>query len=768
MLEVLHYSADQLDVSSVALPDSIRKRDNRLVDFEPGRIRRAIDLCFQAVDADTYHYHKYDLDELTFRALNIIAAKHAEDVESIQDIVETVLMSAGEFEAAKAYILYRAERARIRDQDPVTPEIQSIFDESAQYFPTPLQQFQFYDKYSRFDYDKGRRETWPETVNRTVDFLQDLVRENVDGQTNDTMTLENTWERIRSAILRMESMPAMRLLAMAGPAARRQNLCGFNCSFVPVDSIDAFAEALLISMSGCGVGFSVEKRHVNKLGKIKKQHYEPDRKLTVEDTTEGWVESVRYCLQQWFDGYDVEIDYSQIRPAGTPLKIKGGRASGPDPLRNALQFARGLILDRQESYLRPLDAHDIMCQIGNAAVSGGVRRSAMISLFDVDDMEMANCKVGDFETYNSQRWNANNSAILPEEGITQTQFLKIWTAMLDSGRGEPGFVSRQAMKNTMSPRREFRPDMGTNPCGEIVLRPMQLCNLSIAVARSDDTYETLKDKVEVATIIGTIQCLMTNFPGMRQEWVQNQIDERLLGVDITGQRDCPLLEDPTVLRNLRDHAIETNKIWAKRFNINQSAAVTTVKPSGNSAVLLDCASGIHGRWAAYYERNVRVGATSSMYKILRDANVPLQPENGQETWAEPTTYVATFLVAAPEGTPTRNDLSALDQVEYWKHVKQNWTEHNPSVTITYKGDEIMGLMDWVWKNIDILGGMAFLPHQDIQMAKLPYVEISQEEFEIRSLTKPVINFAKLMQYEHTDMTTAAQELACLGSSCDIV
>jgi len=525
MLEVLHYSPEQLDISTVALPDQIRKRDGRFVDFDPGRIRRAMDLCFQSVERTPD-----DLNDLVFRALNMIQQRHADDVESIQDIVELTLASAGEFEAAKAYILYRAEHAKLRAADPVTAEIKAAFDDAATYFPTPLQQFQFFDKYSRFDYGLGRRETWPETIERVSMFLQDLVEEHVSRSEVIRMLVDGTWHRLNQAMLDMRSMPAMRLLAMAGPAAKRQNLSGFNCSFVPVDAIDSFAEALLISMSGCGVGFSVELRHVSKLGVIQPQdETQLPFTITVDDSTEGWVETVRSCLDLWFHGFDTIIDYSLIRPAGTPLRIKGGRASGPAPLQQALEFARERILSRQGSYLRPIDAHDIMCMIGNAAVSGGVRRTAMISLFDIDDEEMLNCKVGDFETHNSQRWNANNSAVVPEEGLTQQQFLTLWTAMLESGRGEPGIVSRQAMRNTMPERRAWHPDMGTNPCAEIVLRPMQLCNLSIAVARKDDTFETLKDKVELAAIIGTIQSLMTNFPGMREEWVRNQREERLLG-----------------------------------------------------------------------------------------------------------------------------------------------------------------------------------------------------------------------------------------------
>lgn len=761
---LVHIPAQLLDISDVALPTEVQKRDGREVPFEPGRISRAIDRCFKGIDRTPLT----SVDDLTARVLNTISTRGGTwSVEGIQDIVEMTLAGAGEFEAAKSYILYRAEHARLRDERPIPDEIRELFNQSDQYFPTQLQKFQFFDKYSRWRDDLGRRETWPETVERSVDFLLELVNQNVNALAADDIVFDGTIDKIRKAILEMRAMPSMRLLAMAGPAARRQNASMYNCCFVPVDAIDAFVETLLLSMSGCGVGYSVERRHVDKLPMVESQREGmPVSKFIVDDSTEGWGEAVRTGLTLWFQGYDVEFNYGLLRLAGAPLKTKGGRASGPDPLRNALAFARERILARQGSRLRPLDAHDIMCQIGNAAVSGGVRRTALISLFDIDDMEMANCKVGDFETHNSQRWNANNSAVIPENGISQSQFLKIWQAMIDSERGEPGFVSRQAVKNTIPSRREYDPDFGFNPCVEIILKPMQMCNLSICVARHDDTYETLAEKVEIAAIIGTIQSLATYFPGLRPQWSENGKKERLLGVDITGQRDCPLLEDPDVLRGLRAIAIETNLKWAERFGINQSAAVTTVKPSGNSSVLLDCASGIHPRWAPYYERNVRVSATSPIYKVLRDAGVNLAPENGQESMAEPYTYVASFVVKAPEGTPTREDLSALDQADYWLHVKDNWTEHNPSVTCQYRPDEIIELLAWVWEHRDKLGGMSFLPYSDVKLSKLPYIQISKEEYEKRAASFPNIDFSRIMRYEQDDQSTAAQELACVGGLCE--
>jgi ribonucleoside-diphosphate reductase alpha chain len=419
-------------------------------------------------------------------------------------------------------------------------------------------------------------------------------------------------------------------------------------------------------------------------------------------------------------------------------------------------------------HLRPIDAHDIMCMVGNAAVSGGVRRTAMISLFDYDDLDMRLCKSGDFERDNSQRWNANNSAVWPERGLDQIQVMEQVLDMVKSQRGEPGIFNRKATLDLIPERRkEFGyQEYGTNPCGEIVLRKHQFCNLSIAVARSSDTLETLKEKVEFATIIGTIQSLATNFPDLRPMWKQNAEEERLLGVDITGQMDSPAVHDPAVMQALRAVATETNRDIAQRLGINRSSAITTVKPSGNSSQLLNCSSGLHARWAPYYERNVRVAATSPIFKVLRDAGVPMDPENGQ-TRDDANTWVIHFPMKSPEGAVTRKDRGAIEQANYWLHNKLNWTDHNPSVTITYKPDELMDLTTWIWEYRDLIGGMAFLPSFDAQYAQLPYIEISKEEYERRIAEFPTIDFSKLWRYESQDLTTAAQELACLAGQCEV-
>jgi ribonucleoside-triphosphate reductase len=740
-------------VFQVNTPSSILKRDGRTVAFDASRIEEAISKCFKGIGRvpdKTPH-------ELTSEVLNIVSIKYPQPtVEDVQDVVEVVLQAAGEYAAAKAYILYRAEHAKLRIERPIPEEVKIAFANSDQYFPTELQKFQFYDKYSRFNYELGRRETWVETVERAVSYLKEL---------SNSKLADSVYERIQKAMLEMKAMPSMRLLAMAGPAARRNNIAIYNCSYLPVDSIDAFVEALIISMSGCGVGFSIERKNVEKFPRIKRQTLNGPTVFMVPDSGEGWAEALRLGLQAWFGGSDIKYDYSLVRPSGAPLLTKGGRASGPEPLRKMLDFTRTKILNRQGSFLRPIDAHDIMCSVGSAAVSGGVRRTAMISLFDFDDEEMRFSKSGENIVGNEQRWNANNSAVWPERQLNQAEVSKYMLEMVESGRGEPGIFSRYAVNNTKPNRREAA-EFGTNPCGEIALRPMQFCNLSIAIARAEDTFETLREKVEVATIIGTIQSMATNFPGLRPEWKQNCEQERLLGVDINGQMDSYVSRDPEVQLRLKQTAIDTNKHYAALLGISQSASVTCVKPSGNSSILFDCGSGVHARWAPFYVRNVRISSRTPLFKVLKDIGVPMDPENGQ-TKEEADTWVIHFPVKSPEGAITKSDVSALDQCEYWLQVKKNWTEHNPSVTITYRVDEVIDLIKWVWAHQDVIGGMTFLPLFEAKYDQMPYEDIPEDEYFRLKSKFPSIDFSKVYRYELEDYTTAAQELACFAGSCEI-
>jgi ribonucleoside-diphosphate reductase alpha chain len=744
-----------VDQAGLAIPRTIVKRDGRIVLFDIERIENAMARCFAGVGRTP----QTPIAELARHVVNIMAAKTngtLPTVEGVQDTVEIVLQAAGEFDAAKRYILYRAEHAKQREDRPIPDHVRQAFAESDKYFPTPLQKFQFFDKYSRFNYELGRRETWIETVDRSVDYLYELAGSRLPFE---------TYERIRRAILEMRAMPSMRLLAMAGPAARRNNIAIYNCSYQPVESIDSFVEGLIISMSGCGVGYSVESRYVENFPRIKRQTGGVSKVLVVEDSAEGWADALRVGLETWFEGGDIRFDLGLLRPAGAPLRTKGGRASGPEPLRVMLDFVRARILARQGSFLRPIDAHDMMCAVGNAAVSGGVRRTAMISLFDHDDDEMRLCKSGDFEHENSQRWNANNSAVWPEGGLTQPEFIHHFLEMVESDRGEPGIFNRQAALN-MRPARRKPAEFGTNPCGEIVLRPWQFCNLSAAIARHDDNFETLRDKVEIATVIGTIQSLATHFPGLRSQWRQNGEEERLLGVDITGQMDSPAAQDASIKEQLRHIAIDLNKQTAQALGINQSVSVTCVKPSGNSSQFLDCSSGLHARWSSYYVRNVRVASHSPIFKVLRDTGVPMDPENGQ-TPENANTWVIHFPTKAPDGAITRKDRSAIGQCEYWLQNKIYWTEHNPSCTITYRPDEVIDLMKWVWEHHDQIGGLSFLPAFDAKYDNMPYVETTRETYERLAAEFPEIEFSKIYRYEEEDLTNAAQELACSSGQCEI-
>jgi ribonucleoside-triphosphate reductase (thioredoxin) len=737
----------------VAVPKQIVKRDGRITSFDATRIQGALERCFASLAITP----KTSVEELTQQVVNVVAAKYdLPTVEGVQDIVEMALQAAGEYEAAKHYILYRAEHAKMRVRRPVPEDVRRAYAESDNYFPTQLQKFQFYDKYSRFNYELGRRETWIETVDRAVDFLKELSEYRLPA---------DTYARIRHGILEMKVMPSMRLLAMAGPAARRNNIALYNCSYMPVDSVDSFVEALIISMSGCGVGFSVERQYVEQFPRIMRQKGNPPQTFVIPDSSEGWAEAVRLGLTAWFAGEDIMFDYSEVRPAGRPLRIKGGRASGPEPLRKMLDFARNRILSRQGGFLRPLDAHDIMCAVGDAAVSGGVRRTAMISLFDYDDLEMRHCKDGDFWRNNSQRWNANNSAVWPERELTQTEITRFVLDMVESGRGEPGIFNRKAAVESRPARRKPAA-FGTNPCGEILLRPYQFCNLTSAVARSEDDYESLREKVELAAIIGTIQAMATYFPGLRAEWRDNCVEERLLGVDLNGQMDSLVAQDPDIQEKLRLTAVEANRQYAALLGINQSTAVTCVKPSGNSSQLLNSASGLHARWSDYYIRNVRVASHSPVCKVLQDAGVPMDPENGQ-TRDSANTWVVHFPVKSPAHAITRNDRTALQQCDFWLQNKVYYTEHNPSVTITYQPDEVLDIIRWIWEYQDKVGGMAFLPAFDAQYDQMPYMEITAEEYESLAAKFPTIDFSKIYRYEEEDLTTAAQEFACLSGQCDI-
>lgn len=721
------------------------KRDGSIQEFDFQKISNAIAKCFKAVGNNLVP------SSLEAAILSEVSVYDTIGVEDIQDIVEKNLMLFGFLEEAKAYILYRAERAKKRGR--VVPlYIKERFEETSKNFPTALQQFQFFDKYSRFNWDTGTREVWEETVTRAVNYLRKL---------SENKLSESDYNRIFNSMLEMEVMPSMRLVASAGVTADRNNIAIYNCSFMPIDDVQAFSEALIISMNGCGVGYSVEKVHVAKLPVIAKRTNNSRGIFVVPDTTEGWAEAVALGIDTWINGDDIEFDFSLIRPFGSILKTKGGTASGPEPLRYLLEKIREVIFSREGSDLRTIDAHDIMCYIGGAAIAGGSRRSSMIAIFDFDDEDMRDCKSGNMDD-NQQRYNANNSAVWEKEKSFQEVF-DFMSIVFKSGRGEPGIFSRHSAMKTMPERRKRVSYMGTNPCGEIILRPHQFCNLSVAVARPWDTRETLLRKVEIATIVGTIQSLATNFPGLRPIWKENCEEERLLGVDITGHMDCEAVRNADTLSLLKERAKQVNEIYAKVLGINPSAAITCVKPSGNSSQLLDTSSGMHPRYSEYYIRNVRIGAGSAMAKVLLDAGVPIEPSHSDPA----QTWVASFPVASPEKAITTNDVTALEMLNYWLTVKQNWTEHNPSITITYKPEDVLDIIQWVYKNQELIGGMTFYPYSGAKYSQVPYMSIDKETYKRRASLFPEIDFSLLYKYENYDTTSAFQELACSSGVCEI-
>jgi ribonucleoside-triphosphate reductase (thioredoxin) len=734
----------------------IQKRDGTIVPFDSNRIKRAIFRAMTATDEGS----EMDAEHVAYKVLDALLLYKKENktkifiphVETIQDIVENELIAASFIQTAKAYILYRKERSIVRQKIGFVPEkVKDLVQSSKKYFRNPLAEFVYYRTYARWISEEGRRETWIETIDRYMNFM----RENLNSKLSDS-----EYNEIREAILNQEVMPSMRLLQFAGKAARRTNACAYNCSFISPKSFQDFAEIMYISMCGTGVGWSVESENIQSLPQIKKQTGKILPKYVIPDSKEGWA-----------DAFSFEFDYSLIRPAGSILKTMGGKSSGPEPLRALLDFSRERILRRQGRRLSNLDAHDIICKIGECVVAGGVRRSAMISLSDLDDENIRDSKMGQFYLSEGQRMLANNSAVYFEKPSAR-EFLDEWIALVNSGSGERGIFNRGGLVKTLPTRRLAQwkegetPQWGTNPCGEIILQSKQFCNLSEVIARAEDTEETLQRKIKVATILGTYQATLTYFPYLSEAWKKNCEKERLLGVSITGQWDCRVVRNPTVLERLKKLSIEVNKKYAKRFGIGQSTCITCVKPSGTVSQTVDCASGMHPRHSEYYIRRIRISATDALFKMLKDQGVPYYPEVGQ-TKEDATTFVLEFPVKAPEGAVLKNDLSALDQLEHWKIVKEHFTEHNPSVTISVGEDEWIAVANWVYENWDLVGGLSFLPRSNHVYQLAPYEMISKERYEEMLIKVESLDFSKIVTYEKVDETEVKKELACVGNVCEV-
>lgn len=751
----------------------IQKREGAIVAFNFEKIQAAIHKAMLASEEGSLeeadlvaHKVMADLVRISKRYPNFLPT-----VEGVQDSVEKELILSDYVKTSKSYILYRAERAKLRSRGVAVPEhVRKLASASAKYFKNnPLGEFVYLRTYARWIPEENRRETWIETVDRYVEFMKENLGKKLS---------EKEYSEIREAILNHEAMPSMRLLQFSGKPARRCNAVAYNCSFIAPTKLQDFGEILYLSASGCGVGFGVESQTVQQLPQIKPQMGKKVTMYVISDSKEGWADALVAGLKNWYGGKDVEFDYSQIRPAGARLKTMGGKASGPGPLQSLLSFTRELVLKRQGKRLTNIDVHDLCCKIGEAIVAGGVRRTAMISLSDIDDQDMRHAKDGQFYLTEPQRSMSNNSAVY-EEKPTNTDFMDEWISLMKSGTGERGIFNKGALiKQLPEVRRELWKkkgvivndkivkSVGTNPCAEIILRSKQFCNLTEVVARANDTEKTLLRKIRIASILGTYQSSLTKFNYLSKTWEDNCETERLLGVSITGQWDSPVVRNPVVLAKLRNEAVRVNKKYAKRFDINPSTSVTAVKPSGTLSQTVDCASGMHTRYSQYYIRRIRISTTDSLFKMLKDQGIPYHPEVGQTT-EEANTFVLEFPVKSPKGSVYKDDLSAVDQLEHWKTVKINYTTHNPSITVSVSEDEWIEVAHWLYRNWDILGGLSFLPRHSHIYQLAPYEEITRERYE--ELKKRFVNldFSKLLTYELQDETEMKRELACVGGTCEI-
>jgi ribonucleoside-diphosphate reductase alpha chain len=632
--------------------------------------------------------------------------------------------------------------------------------------PSAYQQVIHKTRYARWREDDNRRENWDETVDRYMDYIFEATKKHTDFELDQSIK-----NKIRNAILETKVMPSMRGLMTAGPALERDNTCIYNCAYLPVDSLRSFDESMYILMCGTGVGYSVESRYVNQLPEVS-EHFEPTGSvIVVEDSKAGWARAFKELLALLWQGQIPSWDMSGVRPAGARLKTFGGRASGPDPLDRLFKFSVTMLKQAAGRKLTPLEAHDLMCKIAEVVVVGGVRRSAMISLSDLEDRNMAAAKSGSWWEYSGQRALANNSAVYNTKP-TMEVFMDEWKSLYDSKSGERGIFSRQAAQNVAAKngRREIV-DFGTNPCSEIILRPYQFCNLTEVVVRDTDDLNTLKDKVELATILGTVQSSFTRFKYLRKIWQKNCEEERLLGVSLTGQLSHPVLNGSEGveklsqwLDELRLHSVEVNDFWAKKMGINSAAAITCVKPSGTVSQLVNASSGMHPWHSQYYARTIRGDMKDPITSFLVDMGVKHEPDVMKPN----DTMVFTFPIAAPEGATLRQDLTAVQHLDIWLTYQRHWAEHKPSITVSVKENEWMAVGAWVFEHIDEMSGVSFLPYSEHTYQQAPYQEITKEEYEVLlSETPSDLDWKWLEIYETFDGTTSVQDLACVAGACDI-
>jgi len=623
-----------------------------------------------------------------------------------------------------------------------------------------FQNFIAISRYSRWMDSESRRETWDETVDRWWNYF-----------TTKVPALTSRPD-IRDAILNLEVLPSMRGLMTAGPALDRDHTALYNCSYLEIDSPKAFSNLMYILMCGTGVGYTVERRCTDKMPTIPTIHKMFDSVMFVEDSREGWCESLHQLIDNLYKGVHLKWDTSKVRKAGEKLKTFGGRASGPAPLEEVFRFVVQTFYKAQGRRLTPLECHDICCKIAQSVIVGGVRRSAMISLSDLADREMATCKSGAWWESSGHRALANNSAVYngrPSMG----QFLEEWTDLYNSHSGERGICNRDAMRSIAAKAgRDVDVHYGTNPCSEIILRPNQFCNLSTVVVRASDTPETLAKKIEMATIIGTIQSMFTHFPYLSREdssWTKNCEEERLLGVSMTGIFDNKLMSGilgygklKHVLENLREIAIKTNLDWAKQLGVNPSKSITCIKPEGTTSCLANSASGLHPRYAEHYYRRVRIDKKDPIYQLMRDAQVMVE-----DCVMNPdSTAVFTFAQSAPSGSLTQDELQAIDHLNLWLAYQEYYCQHKPSITVNYSDSEFMPVGQWVWENFDKISGISFLPKSDHVYAQAPFEAITKEMYDAYMMVP--VDFTNLSFYEKTDTTTSSHTMACTAGACEII
>ena len=644
--------------------------------------------------------------------------------------------------------------------------------------PTIYQEYIHLSRYARWDYDLGRRETWDETVGRYFNFFTEWLEEKHDYKLENGQRIE-----LENSVKELKVMPSMRCLMTAGPALEKENVAGYNCAYIKVDSPRSFDEILYVLMNGTGVGFSVEQEYTNQLSAVPEELYDTDTVIVVADSKLGWAKAFKELVSLLYGGHIPKWDVSKVREAGAPLKTFGGRASGPAPLVDLFKFTINTFKSSLGRKLHPVECHDIVCKTAEIVVVGGVRRSALISLSNLNDREMRFAKHGEWHTHNVQRALANNSVNYKEKPDVGT-FMREWLSLYDSKSGERGIYNGMSAKKTVEQlnekykdedgkfitRRIAREDFGTNPCSEIILRSREFCNLSECVVRREDTRESLKEKVRTAAILGTFQSTLTNFRYLSREWKKNCDEERLLGVSLTGIMDSPLTNGSKkgldkLLEELRTVAYETNKEWADKLGIPVSAAITCVKPSGTVSQLVDSASGIHARHNPYYIRTVRADNKDPLCKLMKNMGFP----NEVDVTKPEHTTVFSFPMKTPKGAVCRMDMTALEQLELWKVYAESWCEHKPSVTISVKEDEWVEVAAWVYDHFDSISGISFLPFSEHAYRQAPYQDCTEEEYKETVKTMPKnVDWAKLSKYESQDYTIASQEMACTAGGCEII